>query len=83
MKWKPIWGGEPVARPYTEARKKANAKWDAEHLDRISIVMPKGKKEVIKQHIAETGETINAFVNRAIDEALQNNHAPDVNETGE
>lgn len=33
--------------------------------------MPKGKKEAIKQHIEGTGETMNAFVNRAIDEALK------------
>ncbi len=60
-----------MTRPYTEARKKANMKWDAEHLDRISLVMPKGKKDLIKNHIAGTGETMNAFVNRAIDEALK------------
>ena len=60
-----------MPQPYTEARKKANEKWNAENLDRISIAMPKGKKDVIKNYIASTGETMNAFINRAIDEAMK------------
>ena len=60
-----------MPQPYTEAKKKANEKWNAANLDRISIAMPKGKKDLIKNHIAGTGETMNAFVNRAIDEALK------------
>ena len=48
----------------------ARKKWDAENLERISIAMPKGKKARIKDHAAARGETVNRFVNRVLDEAL-------------
>ena len=33
--------------------------------------LPKGKKEQVQKHIASTGESMNAFINRAIDEAME------------
>ena len=48
----------------------ARKKWDAENLERLSIAMPKGKKARIKDHAAARGESVNGFVNRVIDEAL-------------
>lgn len=56
---------------YTEARKLGNRKWDAENLDRISIALPKGAKDTIKAHAAATGESVNAFFNRAALEQIQ------------
>ena len=56
---------------YTEARKRGNRKWDAANLDRISIAVPKGQKEVIKAHAEARGESVNAFIGRAIDETMQ------------
>ena len=35
-------------RKYTEAQKKSAQKWDAANLDRVSVAMPKGKKDIIK-----------------------------------
>jgi len=58
-------------RKYTEARKEGNRKWDAANLDRISIAMPKGRKEIIKAHAEARGESVNAFINRAIDETME------------
>ena len=55
---------------YTEARKAANARYEAETVERISLVLPKGKKAVIKNHVAARGESVNGFIGRAIDEAL-------------
>lgn len=55
---------------YTEARKNGNRKWDAENLDRVSVAMPKGKKDDIKAHAAAHGESVNAFINRAIDNQM-------------
>lgn len=46
-------------------------KWNAENYDRINLITPKGKKEVIKNHAEGRGETVNGFINRAIDEAIQ------------
>lgn len=60
---------------YTEARKRGNRKWDAANLDRISIAVPKGQKEVIKAHAEARGESVNAFIGRAIDEAMERDKA--------
>ena len=38
----------PEPRKYTEAQKKSAKKWDAANLDRVSVAMPKGKKDDIK-----------------------------------
>ena len=35
--------------------------------DRINLMLKKGKKELIQQRAAENGESVNAFINRAID----------------
>ena len=56
---------------YNEARKNANKNWDAKNLDRISIAMPKGSKEALKAHAESQGESVNAFINRAIMEVKE------------
>ena len=43
----------------------------AQTYDRINLTVPKGKKEIIKAHSAAHGESVNAFINRAVDEAIQ------------
>ena len=60
-----------MAQKYTEARKQGNRRWDAANLDRLSITVPKGKKDLIKAHAASRGESLNKFINRAIDETMQ------------
>lgn len=47
-------------------------KWQAENCERISLVVPKGKKDIIKAHAESQNESLNGFVNRAIDEAMKN-----------
>lgn len=42
------------------------------HYDRINLTVPKGKKEVIQSKANENGESVNAFINRAIDLLLDN-----------
>lgn len=56
---------------YTEARKEGNRRWDAANLDRMSLAMPKGKKDRIKAAAEARGESVNQFINRLIDEALE------------
>ena len=46
--------------------------WQREKVDRVNLTMPKGKKEVIKAHAAQKDSgSVNAFINRAIDEAME------------
>ena len=47
--------------------------WQKEKLDRINLTVPKGKKNEIKAHAEAQGESVNAFINRAIDAAMRKN----------
>ena len=38
--------------------------------DRINLITEKGKKAAIKAHAEGCGESVNAFINRAIDEQI-------------
>jgi len=50
-------------------------KWIAEKLDRVNLTMPKGQKDVVKAHAEAQGESLNAFINRAIDETMERDNA--------
>ncbi|MDE6752847.1 MAG: hypothetical protein K2J59_08775 [Eubacterium sp.] len=39
--------------------------------DSLRIVVPKGKKDKIKSYADSKGESINGFVNKAIDKAME------------
>ncbi len=57
--------------PSSEAMKRAIKKYDQEKIDRIPLRVPKGKKEIIQAHAASREESVNAFLNRAIDETME------------
>lgn len=61
---------------YTKARKQGNQKWDAANLDRISVALEKGKKDMIKAAAACHGETMNQYIKIAIDNRLAQEEAP-------
>ena len=54
----------------SKAQQKAVAKYMAENYDEIKVRVPKGKKDKIKAHAEKHGESLNGFVNRAVDEAM-------------
>lgn len=55
----------------TKAQQRAVNKYMKENYDEIKVRTDKGKKAKIKAHAESQGESINAFVNRAIDEAME------------
>lgn len=55
----------------SEAAKRAAKKYDQEKIDRIAMRVPRGKREIIQAHALEQGESINAFLNRAVDETME------------
>ena len=55
----------------TDAQKRARDKWLNEKVEDIRFRVPKGKKVVIQEHAAKQGESVNAFINRAVDETIQ------------
>lgn len=61
---------ENKKREYTQAQNKATQKYIKNNYDSVMLRMPKGKKEQIKAHAENQGESLNGFVNRAIDEAI-------------
>lgn len=56
----------------TEARKRANKKWNDENLstryDHIHLALPAGYKEQLKAAAAAAGETVNEYIRKAIDQ---------------
>lgn len=46
-------------------------KWQAENCERISLVVKKGRKQSIRDFAAKQGDTLNGFINKAIDEKIQ------------
>lgn len=57
--------------PVSEARRRANDKWLKEKVEEIKFRVPKGEKEIIQAHAAKQGESVNAFLNRAVKEAME------------
>ncbi len=43
----------------------------AKSYDRINLTVPKGKKEIIQNFAQSIGESVNGFINRAIDDAMK------------
>lgn len=55
---------------FTEAQAKAHKKY-MEGVATIQIRMTAERREEIKAHAERTGESVNAFVNRAIEKAME------------
>ena len=55
----------------SKAQQRAVNKYVKSNYDEVKLRMPKGKKDVIQTHAAQQGESVNAYINRAIDEAMQ------------
>lgn len=51
------------------------AKWQNDYIartyDRINLTVPKGRKEVLAVIAAASGQSVNAFINQAIDERIE------------
>lgn len=57
--------------PASKAQQKAVSKYMKENYDVYQIRMPKGRKAEIKAHADGQGESVNAFIGRAIDETME------------
>ena len=55
----------------TKAGQRAVNKYMKENYDRVNLTMPKGKKDVVQDHATQRGESVNAFINRAINETME------------
>lgn len=65
--------------PISEARRRANEKYNARAYDEIKTRVPKGKKAELQAYAESRGESLNGFVNRAIDETMERDEKPNDN----
>ncbi len=59
----------------SKAQQASVNKYVKSNYDRINVTMQKGRREVIQAHAAAQGESVNAFINRAILEAMERDKA--------
>lgn len=57
-------------RGLTEARKRANKKYNDRFCE-VKVRMTHEKRSIIQEHAASMDESATAFINRAIDEAME------------
>ena len=56
----------------SKAQQRATANYVKKTYDRIEVKVSKGKKQVLQAHaVKKDGGSLNAFINRAIDEAIE------------
>lgn len=58
-------------KPVSKAQQRATNKYISKAYDRINLTVAKGRKDEIKAHAEGQGESVNAFINRAIDETME------------
>ena len=54
----------------TEARKRANRKYNEKAYDRIEITVKKGRREEIKAYAESKGMSTNSYINKLIDDDM-------------
>ena len=59
-----------IEKKVSEAQRKATDKY-LEKFDEMRVRVPKGRKETVKTHAEAQGESLNAFINRAINETME------------
>ena len=55
----------------SDSRKRANEKYNAKAYDEIKVRVTKGKKGNIQAYAKGKNESLNSFVNRAINETIE------------
>lgn len=66
---------EDQKKKVSEAQRRAVAKYNAANYDRVELRLDKGRKEAVKAHAETQGESLNAFINRAILETMERDAA--------
>ena len=57
--------------PRSDAMDRAIKKYEQEKVDRVIFRVPKGLKEQIQNHAEKQGESLSAFLNRAVLETIE------------
>lgn len=54
----------------SEARKKANEKYNAKAYDQVKVLVKKGERDKIKAHAERQGLSLNGYINKLIAEDM-------------
>lgn len=57
---------------YYKSQKEATARYNKKAYDRINIVVPKGKRQIIKDYAASQGKSLNRFICELIESEMKN-----------
>ena len=57
--------------PVSKNQQKSVNKYIQKNYDRINLTLPRGKKAEIQEHAKANGESVNAFIARAIDQTME------------
>ena len=68
-------GGDSMARPKTKTTAQIKNDYARKAYDDVRLQVKKGKKEIIKAHAQARGESVNGFIKRAVDEAMERDSA--------
>lgn len=60
-----------VIMAISEARKRANEKYNAKAYDQIKVIVKKGQREVIKAHAESKGMSMNGYINKLIEQDMK------------
>ena len=52
---------------YSDAQREATARYNKKKYDRINVVVPKGKRQLIAEFASKHGKSMNKFICDAID----------------
>ena len=54
----------------SKAQQASVNKYVKNNYDRINVTLPKGQREIIKAHAEARGESVNAFITRAVENQM-------------
>ena len=57
--------------PISKAQQKATVKYSKANYDDVRFRVPKGEKQMIADHAQSCGESVNAFLHRAVQETIE------------
>ncbi len=59
----------------SKAQQKAVQKYVKNNYDRVVVTLPKGRRDEVKKHASNHGESMNAFIVRAVNETMERDNA--------
>lgn len=59
----------------SKAQQKAVQKYVKNNYDRVVVTLPKGRRDEVKEHASNHGESMNAFIVRAVNETMERDNA--------